>query len=188
MRQGFQRQTPRQNKQGRTIKIVGLLLIVSVLIFGGFAIWRARTQSKLAGQMDYQGNNPQTDLGNASNRDDSANNTDAQNKVLSSQSPVASQANLPKPTLMKSSGNNGSIPTGAMIEFTCLAPTGYTCRVELSGSKTITLGAKTIEDNRGQTGANWEWSSERGTWSVVALLRDAKGNEGRSDSQQLEVK
>lgn len=188
MRQGFQRQIPRQNKNGRTTKIVGLLLIVVVVIAGGAAIWRSRTSSKLAGQMDYQGNNPQTELGNESKRDDSASNTDTQNKVLTSQAVQPSNASVPKPTLMKSSGNNGPVPVGAIIEFTCLAPTGYNCSVELKGNKTITLDEKSIEDNRGQTGAGWEWTSEKGSWTIVAALKDSNGNTNSSDSQSLEVK
>lgn len=187
MRQGFQRQIPRQKQRGRTIQVVGLLLILSVLIVGGLVVWRSRTTSKLAGQEDYQGNNPQTELGNESNRDDTANNTNTQNQVLSSQSPVSISSSVPKPSLMKSSGNNGSVPVGAVIEFTCLAPSGYTCSVELKGNKTITLDKKTIEDNRGQTGTSWEWTSEKGSWSVTAVLRDANGKANVSDSQSLEV-
>ncbi len=170
------------------MKIVGLLLIFILIASGAFALWRTRTSSKLAGQMDYQGNNPQTELGNESKRDDNATNTDTQNQVLSSGSPTPVSASVPKPSLTKSSGNNGSVPVGAILEFTCLAPVGYTCSVELKGDKTITLEKKSIIDNRGQTGVSWSWTSEKGTWSVSAILSDAQGNTNRSDSQSLEVK
>lgn len=170
------------------MKIVGLLLIFILITGGVFAVWRSRTSSKLAGQMDYQGNNPQTELGNESKRDDNATNTDTQNQILSSGSPTPASASVPKPSLTKSSGNNGSVPAGAMIEFTCLAPAGYTCSVELKGNKAITLEKKSIVENRGQTGVTWDWSAEKGTWSVSAILSNAQGNTNRSDSQSLEVK
>ena len=102
----------------------------------------------------------------------------------------SSSANLPTPTLTKSSGNNGSVPSGVAIEFTCSAPAGYSCETVLSGTKTVSLGAKSLAtDSRGQTpSVSWMWTSEKGSWSVVAKVSDSKGNVKQSPAQNLEVK
>lgn len=173
-----------------------LLAIVAVIILAGvgafgYRWWHQRQQARLAAA---QSPNPQTDLGNESKRDDSATNTDEQNKALGgSTTPTPGKGGgvtLPVPTLTKSSGNNGtSVPTGSNVDFVCAAPAGYQCRVELSGAGSVTLAAKSlVDDGRTQPAVDWIWEAKRGSWNVVAVLSDGKGNEQVSSSQTLEVK
>ncbi|MEI7819173.1 MAG: hypothetical protein WCI47_03575 [bacterium] len=181
---------PSLKKKTNSRPIAIVLLLIVVVGVGGFLAWRSlRKSSKITGQGDYQANAPQTSLGNESKRDDSANNTSQQNEQLAQSSNSPSQTKLPTPILSKSSGNNGSVPVDAVIEYICTAPAGYNCKIIIKGSRTITLTAKAIEDNgRGQAAASWTWVAEKGSWSITAVLSDNKGNEQASTAQTLEVK
>lgn len=96
------------------------------------------------------------------------------------------------PTLTKSSGNNGSVPSGAIIEFICHSVDGASCDIILTDSanknNVIKLGSKTIADNgRGEFAALWEWTARQGKWSVVARATK-DGASASSPAQTLEVK
>ena len=165
---------------------IGILVVVVVLSFGGYKWYQSR-QKPIASQSP----NPQTELGNESKRDDSATNTNQQNQTLTSSSPTSTAkagANLPTPTLLKSSGNNGPVPKGAVIEFTCNGPAGYSCKVVLSGAHNQTFANKSLVDNgRTTPSVSWTWTAETGKHNVVAVLSDNKGNEQSSSTQTLEV-
>lgn len=177
-------------KKRNTIILAISLVLLAVLFFGGWKYWQHRQLIKLE-----QTKNSQTELGNESKRDDTASNTNVQNQNLasSSASPSVSSnssVNLPTPLLTKSSGNNGSVPAGVVIEFTCVSNSSYQCTIRLTGPKTINLETQTLSNNnRGENyGAIWDWTSVFGKWSVTAVLSDGKGNEKSSASQSLEVK
>lgn len=179
---------PTHSKRNKLIIAISLVL-VAVLLFTGWQWYRAR-QIRLKQQASAT--QTQTKTGNESKRDDSATNTNEQNQELGgSTSPSATAAssdNLPTPQLIKSSGNNGPVPAGAVIEFVCSAPAGYSCAVRLTGPKTENLAAKTLTDNgRGQASVSWTWTAAKGTWNVTAVLSDGKGGEKASPTQRLEV-
>ena len=101
-----------------------------------------------------------------------------------------STIDIPLPVLAKSSGNNGSVPFGALINFTCESTPGYFCEVKLEkpGASTITLEKKQLTGERGQSFASWNWESVSGTWSVAAVLSNSSGQSKSSAAQTLEVK
>jgi len=185
---------PNQNRKPSShLPVIAAILVAVVVIVGGFLSWRwYNNRSKLAGQQDYQAPNVQTDTGNESKRDDSATNTDTQNKELESTSPSPNAVNsnaLPMPLLTKSSGNNGSVPPGAVIEFVCTSPSGFQCKIELKGPEAITLETKSVVGNgRGQAAATWTWPAKAGSWSITAILSDNNKNQKASLAQKLEVK
>lgn len=104
----------------------------------------------------------------------------------------ASSTSLKAPTLTKSSGNNGPVPPGAIIEFVCESINGATCDIVLvdtgSSNSTINLGGKTItDDGRGQSAVLWNWTALKGTWKVAAKATK-DGSTTSSQQQTLEVK
>lgn len=187
----------RQNRYKKTKRSPKLLILIGaavLILAGGFFGWRwYRHRAEVGRQSATTSTNPQTELGNeSSTTDENATNTNQQNQQLAgSTTPVPStqsSVTLPTPLLSKSSGNNGPVPKGTVIEFICTAPAGYSCFVRLVGSKTINFNKQTLTDNgRGQAAASWDWTSQSGKWSITAILQDAKGNEQASNAQTLEV-
>lgn len=180
---------PRKPKSKKWIilAIIAALVIVGVSFFG-YRWWKDRQAVKFAAT---QTQNPQTEEGNASGSDESASNTYQQNQVLgeSNNPSPAGKVTLPTPLLMKSSGNNGPVPPGVEVEFTCMAQAGYKCRIVLSGAHSKTFDTRDLKDNgRGQASLSWLWTAEAGQHSVKAVLSDGKGNEQESSAQSLEVK
>lgn len=185
----------KSNHTKRNILIAAIsLVLVAVFAFSGWKYWQYRKLVK-----SQQSPNPQTELGNDSSTNADSSNTSEQNQKLSeaSPSPSASQgtqssqssSSLPTPLLTKSSGNNGSIPSSVTVEFTCASTGSYSCLIRLTGAKTINLDTKSLTNNgRGDYGALWDWTSQKGTWTVVAVLTDGKGAEKTSAPQTLEVK
>ena len=170
---------------------IGAIVVVAGLSFGGYKWYQSR-HKPVASQTP----NPQTELGNESQRDDSATNTNQQNQALASDKTSSSTSTpttkinvtIPTPTLLKSSGNNGSVPKGAVIEFTCIGPAGYNCKVVLSGAHSQTFANKNLIDNgRTTPSVSWTWTAETGKHNVIAVLSDNKGNEQSSSTQTLEV-
>lgn len=171
--------------------LVGVGLLAIAAGAGSYVYRRHQEQQKLNQVFTP---NPQTELGNESKSDADATNTSAQNKTLTdsengnSQPQGVTNANLPTPLLTKSSGNNGSVPSGAVIEFTCTSQAGYDCAIRLSGPKTINLPKQKLTDNgRGQAVITSDWPAEKGSWTIVAVLSNSTG-EKTSATQTLEVK
>ena len=96
-----------------------------------------------------------------------------------------------KPILIKSSGNNGSVPKDIAIEFVCRGMSEINCKVVLQkqDSPNIELPNKILKDNRtGQFFSSWEWQSIAGYWQVYAVATNSQGKSAQSDIQTLEVK
>ncbi len=107
--------------------------------------------------------------------------------VTQQKSPVA----LPKPILIKSSGNNGAVPSDAAIEFVCSSDTGTYCQVVLTSStgREVKLDEKLIQPtSKGLPSINWVWTAEQGNWKVIARARDNSGSSSQSDQQTLTVR
>lgn len=107
-----------------------------------------------------------------------------------SDTPTPSQSKLPKPTLSKSSGNNGPVPNGAMVQFICSGVINVNCSVTLTDQdrKTITLEAKPVsDDGRGQAAVSWLWEAKAGTWQIVATASATGYQSTESDPQTLKV-
>lgn len=94
---------------------------------------------------------------------------------------------LPKPLLNKSSGNNGPIPTGVLVNFTCTGGVNTSCQIILTNSETskeLKLETKQLEAlDRGQPSAVWTWESVTGTWEIVAIVT-ADGYDGNTSNVQ----
>lgn len=182
----------KKNTKSRKPIYITIIVIVAVALVGFFG-YRWWQQRKLT-QAQQQSPNPQTELGNDTTTDESSTNTSEQNQKLSgsqtSTSPSGNTSNaLPTPLLAKSSGNNGSVPAGANIEFLCTTTASYSCSIRLTGPKTINLDKKTLTDNgRGEFGASWIWAAEKGSWTVAAIISDAQGAQKSSATQTLEVR
>ncbi len=104
----------------------------------------------------------------------------------------ASSSPLAKPTLSKSSGNNGPVPAGILINFVCEGAKGLNCEVILTDSNDSThqilLPKKPLADNgRGEVFASWDWNSIKGTWKVISKVTDGAGNSASSDIHTLTV-
>lgn len=100
-------------------------------------------------------------------------------------------APLSKPILIKSSGNNGPVPSGAAIEFVCSSDAGIYCQVVLTSStgREVKLGEKLIQPtNMGLPSINWVWAAEQGDWKVIAQARNNSGSSSQSDQQTLTVR
>lgn len=183
----YQIQQQKQTQKRRRIAIIGVVVLLLVGAGAGFAYWRhLQEKARLAATFTP---NSQTELGNESKSDASATNTDTQNKTLTQASPSTSttRANLPTPQLTKSSGNNGPVPSGAAMEFTCSSSPGYDCMLRIKGFKTIELGKKKLTEQQGGSAvAVWDWAAEKGTWSITAVIVSG-GNEQSSAAQNLTV-
>ncbi len=112
--------------------------------------------------------------------------------VTPSPSPVAS-GQATKPTLQKSSGNapGSYVVAGTIVAFTCEGAEGNQCNIVLTNTATsqvIRLGKKPLQNNNhGQVFASWDWTTIKGTWTVIAQA-SAGNSTANSSSQSLEVK
>ena len=180
-----------RKKSKKPLIITATILAIAVVAVGsffGYRWWKDRQVVKYAAS---QTQNPQTEEGNASAADDSASNTYQQNKTLEATGTPepAPKVTLPTPIFIKSSGNNGPVPKGIDVEFTCTSQAGYSCKIVMTGAQNKTFDPKSLKDNgRSQAIASWIWTAEAGQYSVKAVLSDTKGNEQASSAQSLEVK
>ena len=98
---------------------------------------------------------------------------------------------LEAPMLQKSSGNNGPVPAGALINFTCSGPAGADCKIVLTDKNTsevVTLKKKTLTTTaRSGPMASWTWNSEKGSWNVVATVSASGYTSNSSVPQELAV-
>ena len=101
-----------------------------------------------------------------------------------------STIDIPLPVLAKSSGNNGPVPIGATINFTCSSTLGYSCAVELQrqGITSVFLEKQQLAGENGQYAANWYWQSTSGSWSVTAILSNSSGQSKSSAAHTVEIK
>lgn len=174
-----------QKSKNRTknIAIIVVALVLGLLL-GAYLYTSSRAESPDAAQIKVL----------PANRVDPTNSGSEAGKPTSSTTqgkPAAGQVNaLPVPNLLKSSGNDSSVPGGITINFTCTSVAAYNCEVRLTknGSETISLEKKELVGELSQYGANWYWESVSGTWSVTALLSNSSGQTKSSAAQTLEVR
>lgn len=119
----------------------------------------------------------------------------ATSSTSTSQAQPSETQNLPfisKPTLGKSSGNNGSIPAKVNVEFSCSGVVNASCFITLTNqanpANNLKFDAKTItDDGRGNTSVTWVWEAQPGTWIVKATQTASGYQPNSSDTQTLQV-
>ncbi len=162
-----------------------LVLIILGVLAASLAAWALYI--KLT-QTSDQVSNPQSDSspaeGAQSNQGSPSQSATPGSPQAQSPSANTNNSSLPKPTLTKSSGNNGSIPPNVPVNFVCLGEPNLNCSITLTdqanSNHKIDLGTKTLGDERGQAGASFDWTSLSGRWTVVATMSD-----GSRSSQSL---
>lgn len=162
----------------------------ALLILAGLGAWNLRSKN------DANVPSPTPLRGNSTHDEPTPTPGATSSSPTTTATPVAGQkVSLTKPTLQKSSGNapGSSVPSGALIEFTCEGTPNLNCEVMLTdrndSNRVLNLGAKKIVSNgRGQYFAIWDWSAVKGSWNVRAKVSDGAGNTALSDSHTLEVK
>lgn len=100
-------------------------------------------------------------------------------------------SSVPKPILVKSAGNVAPAPTNVLIDFTCSAPIGFICQLQLtstSGQKILFDKQAISTDGRGQSATVWEWKTIPGNWQAQVVLYNSSGQSNNSDVQNFEVK
>jgi len=176
-------------------KIVLMVSVVMLAIAFVFAYQLTRTESPdlVQGKLSE----PTQDSSASSENSESATSPNSIKPVETSAPSVGSTSaqaeptnGLPIPILAKSSGNNGSIPPGVLVNFTCTSTPGYFCEVKLekSGANPVILEKKQLTGEMGQSFASWNWESISGKWSVTALLSNNSGQAKSSAAQTLEVR
>ena len=103
----------------------------------------------------------------------------------------SSSGSVSKPTLNKSSGNNGPIPASVLVNFTCYTAQGNNCAIILTdktnSANVITLNTQAATSTYGQQPfASWNWTSVAGSWNVVARASNGSASSD-SDAQGLVV-
>ena len=156
-----------------------LVILISALVYAN--LHKPKKSISTGGQPNVVANRPASA--------DSPADTSTPSSISSNSSAPIS---LPKPTLAKSSGNNGSVPANSLIEFTCAGQAGLQCTViltdKMNSSHQIDLGSKLIKDDGyGQTAVIWDWKSLAGNWIVIAKVKDTNNNSAGSDEQNLVV-
>jgi hypothetical protein len=185
----MKKHTNRTDKKRKKAIAIAAAIVVALLV-GGLIYRSTRAESPDVMQGKISKDEKKSDSSIVES--DSQGSTET--PTMTSQNPAtppATQSNsLPAPILAKSSGNNGSIPTGVLVNFTCSSTPGYFCEVKLekSGGNTIVLEKKVLIENRGSAAASWNWESISGKWSVTAVLSNSSGQTKSSAAQTLEVR
>lgn len=175
-------------KKQKKVKTTRLLILAAlvVIVIGAFIYQYVYRRAKI-----YPINPGPTIQDEGTKRSQGQTSQPGQNSDNSSSAQTAG-GSLGAPTLIKSSGNNGAVPEGAMIEFVCQSVDGASCDIVLTSSTNknniIKLGSKTITDNgRGEFAAFWDWTAQKGSWNVIAQAT-RNGASAASPTQVLEVK
>jgi hypothetical protein len=179
----------KRQKQKRT---TGLIIAVVALLALIITVVAYSTSKKSAAPQTSASPSPSITKGNSTQGEPSSSPTAA---TTPAPRPSQSTVTLAKPTLQKSSGNapGSSVPSGAIVEFSCEGTEGLACGITLTDrnapSRVLKLDKKTITNNgRGQYFAIFDWTAVSGSWKVVAEVNDQSGNSAVSDAQTLEVK
>lgn len=173
----------------KVIIIVSVLILLGLIVGGLFGYRYYQSNKSGSGQANTS--QMTIDSSDAQNNP-SNNNTDS--STTDNQPSVQTSNNVPvpsKPVLIKSSGNNGPVPSGAIIEFVCQGTAGLNCKVVMINQRgnTIELPTQALKDNgRGQYFTSWEWKSASGSWQVYAVVTNSQGGSTESDKQTLEVR
>lgn len=181
-----------QNKKKRNKNIaVVVIVLAAVVLVGGLVYFSSRAESPDV----VQGRVSKDEAKSDSQTTSSSPSGSTPKSVMTPESPTtppaaAQPSNLPTPVLAKSSGNNSSIPSSVLVNFTCTSIPGYFCEINLqkAGASTIVLEKKKLTGEMGQSFASWNWESVSGTWSVTAVLSNSSGQTKSSPAQSLEVR
>lgn len=164
-----------------------LIIIISVAI-GALFVYLLYSSNKL----NFLIKNSQTQSSPTdSDPTNTTNSTTSNNQAAPGGESQISSTTPDKPTLIKSSGNYGSVPANIFIEFVCQGTPGLKCKVLLNNQagSIVELPSQDVEDNgRGQSFTSWEWRSITGTWQVYAVVTNSQGKSAESNKQSLEVK
>lgn len=181
--------TNKKHRQ-KNIKIAAIVAGVVLLIGAGFAYRSMTVESPDVAQGKITKDEAKSEPSATKPGSKSSTTTPAMTPDNPVTPPATQSNNLPTPVLAKSSGNNGSIPSGVLVNFTCTSTPGYFCEVKLekSGANTVTLEKKQLTGEMGQSFASWNWESIGGTWSVTAVLSNSSGQTKSSAPQTLEVR
>jgi hypothetical protein len=180
-----------QTAKKRTKNIAIIVVALSVgLLLGGYLYTSSRAESPDVAQGKISKDEPKSDSSDTDSSSSGSTSTPSMTPESPTTPPATQSNNLPTPVLAKSSGNNGSIPSGVLVNFTCTSTPGYSCEVKLqkAGANTITLERKQLTGEMGQSFASWNWESISGTWSVTAVLSNSSGQTKSSAAQTLEVR
>lgn len=177
-----------KKKLSKKYKIVVIIIVVALLavtVVAGVYIYKKRQSNKGIAVNPTQ-TSTQTNTSNSQSSQQSGQDTNTSAPAQSSSTP----APIPKqPILIKSSGNNGPVPSGVNISFTCTAELGVDCSIILdSNGKQTVLGPTKVADNgRGQYFASFYWISVKGGYKVSAQAKNSQGGASSSIMQALEV-
>lgn len=179
-------------KKTNTKKVIITVSVLALigLIVGSWFGYRYYQSNKSGSE---QTNTSQTNVDSTDAQNNST-NTNTDPSTTDTQPGAQTTSNIPvpsKPVLIKSSGNNGSVPSGAIIEFVCQGTAGLSCKVVLinQGGGTVELPIQALKDNgRGQYFTSWEWKSTAGLWQVYAVATNSQGGSAEGDKQKLEVR
>jgi len=153
-----------------------LLLLVGILAYRQY--WLNRAKQSIDNKSN-ENNSTQLESVNTNNPVDAGELT---NKI----------PEKPKqPILTKSSGNNGPIPVGAVVNFLCSSEPNTTCHISLknqSGEEIVLTEQKVLDNGRNEYFTQWYWSSIQGSWDIVAISKNEKGGTNSSQKQTLVVK
>lgn len=177
-------------KRKRNIVVLAIVL-AAVILVGGLIYLSLRAESPDVAQGRISKDEAKSDSSTKDSSPSGSTATPAMTPESPATPPAVIQPNsLPTPVLAKSSGNNGSIPAGAIVNFTCTSAPGYFCEVTLQkpGASSITLERKQLTGEMGQSFASWNWESLSGTWSITAVLSNSGGQTKSSAAQALEVR
>lgn len=160
-------------------QVVIAAIVLSVFVVIGYTLFNW-SENQSENRSEKTSNNSIANKNNEpSAPQDSADAADDQNKTL------------PKPTLNKSSGNNGPIPSGILVNFTCTGVINAECQIILTDTdseEVLELEKKELEDTgRGNPSAVWTWKSISGNWQVKAVVTANGFNDNMSNSQELTV-
>lgn len=173
----------------KVIIIVSVLLLIglilsSLVVYGIYQKNKSNSGQKATQETSIQA----ADIQSA--------DTESKDEAVSTQNQASTQPtiNAPapnKPTLIKSSGNNGPVPINIVIEFICQGDPGLNCNIVLvnQNGSVINLQNQPLKNNgRDQYLARWEWKSLSGVWQVYSVVTNSQGKSAQSDKQTLEVK
>ena len=174
----------------KNLKIAAAIVGVALLVGAGFAYRSMTAESPDVAQGEITKDEAKPEPSAAKPGSKSSTATPVMTPDNPTTPPVTQSDTLPTPILAKSSGNNGSIPSGVLVNITCTSAPGYYCEIKLgkSGASTITLERKQLTGTMGQSFASWNWESISGTWSVTAVLSNSNGQTKSSPAQTLEVR
>lgn len=182
----------KENRIGKKSKVVialALILILFTFAIAGWGLYKNKQSKKHKASIALQLN--QQKKSDTQNDEAGLSSTKIANESVYSSTSSGLTMKLKPPTFLKSSGNHGPVPVGAVINFVCHGTVGLECYMELqdttSSNNNLVLEKQLIQSDMGQGFASWNWTSLLGKWDVRAIIIDKEGNISASEIQKLEV-